>query len=95
MASLHDRPYLFGVELATEEDIQEAHYEVFASAAGQRVLDSWYWRVMMREPDDLRQVGQQDFFRYVIQTIQLGWNLKQHGRPHGRTNDHDSPGPWE
>lgn len=86
MASLHDLPYLFHVEIASNEDIQEAHYELFATAAGQVVLNAWYWRVMMREPEDLRQVGTQDFFRYVIQMIQAGWHLRRQG---GRTDGRD------
>lgn len=83
MDSLQQRPYLFAVGDRPDEEVHEAFYECFATAAGQIVLDRLYWQVMMREPDDLRGVGQQDLFRFVVQCIQLGWARKRGGQVDG------------
>lgn len=75
--ALADRPYLFGVTDQRDATVQEAFYECFSTSAGQLVLDRLYWTVMMHDPADLREVGRQDLFRLVIETIQMGWARKQ------------------
>lgn len=75
--ALADRPYLFGVQDQSDAAVQEAFYECFSTSAGQLVLDRLYWTVMMHDPEDLREVGRQDLFRLVIETIQMGWARKQ------------------
>ena len=75
--ALVDKPYLFGIANPADAEVQEAFFECFTTTAGQLVLDRLYWQVMMREPEDLREVGQQDLFRLIIQTIQMGWARKQ------------------
>jgi hypothetical protein len=75
--ALADKPYLFGVTQPDDAVVQEAFYECFSTTAGQLVLDRLYWQVMMRDPEDLRAVGQQDLFRLLIETIQMGWARKQ------------------
>ena len=59
MPALSEMPYLFAVPDATDEEVQEACYELFATSQGQLVLNRLYWKVMMRSPGDLREVGEQ------------------------------------
>lgn len=91
MASLSDIPYLFAIPEATDEEVQEACYELFASHQGQRVLNRLYWRVMMRSPTDLREVGEQDFFRYLIDMIQRGRAVKQRSTRYGGHRTDSTP----
>lgn len=84
------RPYLYDVPDRSNADVQVAFYECFSAPAGQVVLDRLYWQVMMREPADLREVGQQDLFRLLVQNIQLG-----SARVHGRLSDGDGYDPAE
>lgn len=96
MPALSEMPYLFAVPDATDEEVQEACYELFATSQGQLVLNRLYWKVMMRSPGDLREVGEQDLFRYLVDTIQRGWAVKQR-RTYGGSGDSTDtlPSPWD
>lgn len=94
---MSELPYLFQVPDVSDEEAQEACYELFASRNGTVVLNRLYWKVMMRSPADLREVGEQDLFRYLIDMIQRGLALKERRTTHGRDVDFGDPllTPWQ
>lgn len=88
MEGLPSKPYLFEVRDRLPPQVYEAFYECFHTSAGQIVLDHLYWRVMMKDPADVREVGRQDLFRFLVHCIHLGWAERQGVTPYG---DHGYP----
>jgi hypothetical protein len=79
------RPY-FAVPDRSHEEVLRAFVSCFSSPSGQVVLDRLYWGCFMAHPTDMRDVGKQDLFREIIDTIQQGLALQRQqirGEPHG------------
>lgn len=72
MDGLHSKPYLFEVRDRLDREVHAAFYECFHTQAGQVVLDHLYWRVLMKDPLDARDVGGQDLLRKILYWIQQG-----------------------
>lgn len=79
-----DRPDLMTVPAAADEEtIAVAFFECLSTSPGTIVLDYLYWNIMMKEPMDLRGVGQQDLVRVIIGFMQRGRVRQQQGGHHG------------